>query len=507
MKVLLIVIDAASPRVLCPAVQTRRLRHLARIVDAGAMHQASVTIFPSITPAATSSIVTGTYPATHGIAGAAWYDEARKEIAYYGDDFWTIAKEGFGAFVRDFLVRLNGDRLRAPTLFEIVERQGLKATCINYLVYKGLVAHDVTLPRALTLFPGVPRTETVLGPSALCLGDFVTPCSRDGRKVEDRGGVMHRFGMDDASTAVMLATLAERGELGDFTLAYFADNDFRSHEVGPAAALPVLDEVDKAIGDLFDAAGGAERFLAETCVIVTSDHGHSDILDDAETAVIRLDKVFESFRQADLPHGWRDHDEILLCPNMRAAQIYLHRPSAVTIDRLTRTALTDDRIDLVLWHTRVGSAGHPDRYMACGHAGRLEFWRTDSESYDAADAYGTRWCWRGEPAVLALDVEDRAVTSEVYPNAFERIAGVLDAPNSGEVWLTARPGCEFELPGGKAHVGGGSHGALHALDSLSPLIIGGAGPPAIPLHPRAIDIAPLCLDLLGLQRPETLARR
>ena len=500
MKVLLVVIDAASPRVFCPAVQTRRLRHLARIVDAGAMHQSSVTIFPSITPAATSSIITGTYPATHGIAGAAWYDDARQEIAYYGDDFWTIAKEGFGAFVRDFLVRLNGDRLKAPTLFEIIEGRGLKATSVNYLVYKGLVAHDVTIPRALTLFPGVPRTETVLGPSALCLGDFVTPCTGDGRKVEDRGGVMHRFGMDDASTAAMLATLAERNELGDFTLAYFADNDYRSHQVGPFGALPILDAVDAAIGTLFDAAGGADRFLAETCVIVTSDHGHCDILDDAEVAVIRLDTVFAEFRQADLARGWREQDEILICPNMRAAQLYLQRPNSVTIDRLTRAALADDRIDLVLWHTRVATGGRGDRYMAFSRRGRLEFWRTESDSYDAADPFGTRWCWRGDPDVLSLQVEARTVASADYPNAFERIAGVLDAPNSGEMWLTARPGCEFELPGGKAHVGGGSHGALHALDSFSPLIIGGAGAPDMPRHPRVVDIAPLCLDLLGLSR-------
>src|SRR5687768_9529813 len=113
-KVLLVVIDAASPRVMCPAIQTGQLPNLKRIADAGEMHQASVTIFPSITPAATTSIITGAYPAEHGIAGASWYDEATKDIAYYGDDFWLIARRGFGAFLREFLVRLNGDRLTAP---------------------------------------------------------------------------------------------------------------------------------------------------------------------------------------------------------------------------------------------------------------------------------------------------------------------------------------------------------------------------------------------------------
>src|SRR5919106_2993163 len=91
-KVLLVVIDAASPRVVCPAIQTGRLSNLKRIADAGSMHQSSVAIFPSITPAATTAIITGAYPAENGIAGASWFDPAKQEVAYYGDDFWVIAK-------------------------------------------------------------------------------------------------------------------------------------------------------------------------------------------------------------------------------------------------------------------------------------------------------------------------------------------------------------------------------------------------------------------------------
>src|SRR5688572_23788178 len=110
------------------------------------MHQGSVTIFPSITPAATSSIATGCYPAEHGIAGASWYDEARGTVAYYGDDFWTITKEGYGAFLRDFLVQLNGPRLKAPTLFELVEHTERRASCVNYLVFRGNSVHRVNVP-------------------------------------------------------------------------------------------------------------------------------------------------------------------------------------------------------------------------------------------------------------------------------------------------------------------------------------------------------------------------
>jgi hypothetical protein len=100
--------------------------------------------------------------------------------------------------------------------------------------------------------------------------------------------------------------------------------------------------------------------------------------------------------------------------------------------------------------------------------------------------------------VLDAHVEDGRLRWNDYPNAFERITGALDAPKSGDVWFTARPGCEFEVPGGKAHVGGASHGGLHALESLCPFVIAGPTSVELPRNMRSVDIAPLCLELLGL---------
>jgi Type I phosphodiesterase / nucleotide pyrophosphatase len=494
-KVLLVVIDAASPRVMCPAVNTGRLPNLKRLAESGSMHERSVTIFPSITPAATSSIVTGTYPVEHGIAGASWYEEG-KGVAYYGDDFWTITKEGYGTFLEDFLRKLNGDRLTAPTLFEMIESAGRTASCVNYLVYKGNVAHKIRVPMMMALLPGVKIHEEILGPSTLCLGDFVTP--HDGRrKVKDRGGPMHRFGMDDESGAEMLCQLAADDALGDFALAYFADNDYRSHEVGPYAALPVLDRVDAALGSMFDAAGGFERFTRDTCIVVTSDHGHSEILADAKRSVIQLDRVLGDLKRADIARGWRTDDEIMICPNMRAAQIYVQNPSNLTVDRLVGAALTDPRVDLALWHRRI-TAAESKIYVVESRRGRFEFSRGSGPDRTSRDAFGNAWNWRGELGALGLDFVDDVLESSEYPNALERIAGVLDHRSSGDVWLTAQPGCEFEVSGGAAHAGGGSHGALHALDSLSPVIIGGASARDLPRHMRSVDIAPLCMELLGL---------
>ena len=468
-----------------------------RLAEAGCLHE-SVTMFPSITPAATASIITGEYPAGSGIVGASWYDEAGESVAYFGDDFWVVAREGFRQFLEDFLVGLNGDRLKAPTLFQHVERAGKTALCLNYLVFKGDTDHTVKMPLLLSMLPGVKRTEVIKGPSVLCLGDFVATRTMRGKPLVDKGGFIHRFGMDDASTGLLLAEVAEDDAFADFNVAYFADNDYRSHEIGPHAALKVVSAVDCSLEKMFEAAGGMERMLRDTYVIITSDHGHCEILDDAERATIHLDRALDGFKQAALGQPWRDGDEIMICPNMRAAQVYLRRRDGGSLLRVIERSLADRRVDHAFWRS---DADGTVRYMARNSDGELAFWRGKAGSQSAPDAFGTDWSWRGELSVLDARVDHGSLRWDNYPNAFERIAGALDAPNSGDVWFTARPGCEFEVPGGKAHVGGASHGGLHALESLCPFIIAGPTRVDLPRHMRSVDIAALCLELLGVPAP------
>jgi hypothetical protein len=470
-----------------------------RLVEAGTMHERSVTIFPSITPAATTSIVTGCYPAEHGIAGASWFDQQREEIAYYGDDFWVIAREGFGEFIRDFLMRLNGERLTAPTLFEMVERTGRTAACLNYLVFRGLSAHKVSLPAALTALPGVPFTGTVEGPSVLSLGDFVGPRTPHGRRLAEKSGLFHRVGMDDASTGAMLRTLMNEGSLADITVAYFADNDYRSHEVGPHAALDVIARVDQMLAEAFEAGGGLDEVLRDTYVIITSDHGHCEVLADTDRSVIHLDGLLAGFRQAELARAWKPSDEIMICPNMRAAQIYLQQPRPERAQRIVDDLLSDPRVDMALWRSDLIDGGEAG-YTAASRRGTLGFERAKGGSMagSVTDSAGASWTWKGAPSTLDMNASDGRVRFNLYPNAFERIAGVLDLDKAGEIWVTAAPGCEFQVPGGDAHAGGASHGALHALDSYSPVIVAGPSRVSLPRHMRSVDIAPLCMQLLGV---------
>jgi hypothetical protein len=353
----------------------------------------------------------------------------------------------------------------------------------------------VNMPGLITALPGVPLTETVEGPSMLCLGDFVGSRTACAQPADRKSGLLHRFGMDDASTGAMLKDLAERKMLPDLAVAYFADNDYVSHEVGPVAALPVIERVDRMLGEAFEAAGGLDRFLRDTAVIITSDHGHCDVLDEP-SAVIRLDHRLAAFRQAALGRAWKPKDDIMICPNMRAAQIYVQHPRAEVIERIASAVLVDPNVDQVVWRSRL--TGGTTGYTVMTTRGRLTFAR-DAASGDATDDFGGRWTWAGDAAAVGLEQDSRALRFAEYPNAFERIAGVLDLNESGEMWVTAKAGREFEVPGGRAHVGGGSHGSLHTLDSLSPVIVaGGASPKRLPAVMRSLDIAPLCMQILGV---------
>jgi hypothetical protein len=294
--------------------------------------------------------------------------------------------------------------------------------------------------------------------------------------------------------------VAEDDAFADFNVAYFADNDYRSHEIGPHAALKVIEAIDCSLARMFDAAGGVERMLRDTYVIITSDHGHCEILDDAERATIHLDRALSGFKQAALGKPWQDGDDIMICPNMRAAQVYLRHHDDASRRRAVDGALADRRVDHAFWRAD-SPARAGNSYAAKNAVGELAFWRGNGGQNTAHDAFGTLWSWHGELSVLDAHVEDGKLRWRDYPNAFERIAGALDAPNSGDVWFTAKPGCEFEVPGGAAHVGGASHGGLHALESLCPLLIAGPTKVEVPKHMRSVDIAPLCLELLGLPSP------
>ena len=105
----------------------------------------------------------------------------------------------------------------------------------------------------------------------------------------------------------------------------------------------------------------------------------------------------------------------------------------------------------------------------------------------------------GDLAAVRAEVQDGQFLCTEYPDALARMWSALACPTAGDVLLSAAPGYEFVDWGGQAHVGGGSHGSLHASDSLGALIMTGVAPvDARPGQWTLRDVAPAILAHFGV---------
>jgi hypothetical protein len=502
-KVLLIIIDALATRVVEPALQEGNLPNLQRLAEAGVFVPECFSIFPSITPAATCSLCTGAYPFEHGVSGAYWYDADKDEVAYFGDDLLAILNEGVGNYLNDFQIKMNMERLRVPTIFERVEEQGLQDAVINYLWYRGNFEQKLSTPLLLKLMPGVSFADSMRGPERMYLGDFVAT-ELEGKRPKAKGGMTRRFGFHDDSTADYLLQLAKKNALADFTLAYFPNNDFDSHSEGPKQALGTLTKVDGHLGELFDAAGGLQKLLSEYAVLVTGDHSQSDL--DEEPG-INLDDVLKDFHLVEAGAPWREDEDLMACPNMRAAQIYLRPGLWARRDDVTEALLKSDEIDQVIWCDSDGGLNESPTarfHVATRERGRLSFSPAKGKKGKARDGFGTPWTWSGELPAVDAQVHEGQLRFGDYPNAFERIAAGF-YEQTGSVWVTARLGKEFHLPETGCNAKG-SHGSLHRDDSTTPVFAAGLpGGMQLPEQLRIVDMTPICLEILGINPPRPIA--
>jgi hypothetical protein len=80
-----------------------------------------------------------------------------------------------------------------------------------------------------------------------------------------------------------------------------------------------------------------------------------------------------------------------------------------------------------------------------------------------------------------------------------RVWSALTAPHSGDFVVSLTPGFEAVDWGGVSHAGGGSHGALHAGDSLGPLLFVGCGPSSAEEKEQWTlrDVAPVIREHFG----------
>ena len=141
---------------------------------------------------------------------------------------------------------------------------------------------------------------------------------------------------------------------------------------------------------------------------------------------------------------------------------------------------------------------HPDGEAAIrGRRGELRFMPGGTLDRPARGALERRG--RPRPARPPA-TRDGALVSATYPDALGRVWSALRCRTSAEVLLSARPGYEFIDWGGDHHVGGGSHGSLHANDSLGALLWCGTGPDSADARAQwsLRDVVPMVREHFGV---------
>lgn len=494
-RAVLAVIDGAAPAALTAAIDSGRAPALAAIAERGSGVRPLAAAFPSVTPVCATAIATGALQDRHGIPGMNWYSRRAGRYVEYGSSFKAARRHGIGRQLVDTVYRLNGEHLSrgVRTVFETFDDAGLRTAGTTFLVYRGRHRHEVSKETALARIAGTLFKEPVLGPRELFYADVFA--SRETGCRSQLG----KPGMRDQHAGCVSAYLAER-DLFDFLLLSLPDNDTTSHRFGPEAQADAIVSADAEIGRVAEAAGGLERFLDTHAIVVCSDHAHALVERTVDPAAPFADwPVAQPARPArerrPSVRRAREAAEIAICPNGRAAMVYVLEPAmrASALPELADAATVADGVDLVCWrdeqHAVVRS---PTR-------GELRFTRGS----DLRDDRGNGWDLSGEPGVLELEVSRGRLHAGAYPDPLRRIWAALTCTTSGDLLLSAVPGVEFLDWGGSGHVGGGSHGSLHRTDTLGSLLSSGcdlepsftgAGSSTASLS----DVAPMLYRYFGL---------
>jgi hypothetical protein len=490
-KLVLCVIDAMAPAVFERTVASGAAPVLQTLIERGRYIPDCVAAFPSVTPVCAASIVTGTAQDAHHVPGMNWFHREEHRYVEYGSSFRSAQRFGIARQLTDTVYNMNRAHLsaRTPTVFESLDDADVRTAGTTYLMYRGRHRHEPQRDTALTRVAATLVRHSVLGPRELFYADVFAS-----RRTGCRSG-LGMPGVRDRHSGCVSSYLVEH-DLFDFLLLSLPDNDWHSHKRGPEAQQQSIAQADLQLARVCEAAGGVDEFLSEHAMIVMADHSQAPV-----TATVALQDELAELGVLGPPRSpGGDEARIAVCPSQRAAMVYaLHEAERDAMRAsVVALALALDGVEHVLWLARDAHERPVEGILASAEHGELRF----APDGPLSDPRGARWSVDGPLAVIGAQVQDGVLVSPDYPDVLARAWAALTCPSSGEVLLSAAPGYEFVDWGRQAHVGGGSHGSLHASDSLGALVTYGVELPSPEPAQWAIrDVAPLVLGHFGLAPP------
>ena len=219
----------------------------------------AISILPSTTVAAWSSIFTGATPAYTGVPGNEWF--VREEMRFYAPAPVSVSEtDDTLAAVTDDLV---GKALKTPTLFR---QAGVKsAVSLNY-VYRSADYYTTVDPASMV---GI-------------MGDFIAGAVGG---EDDKKNIYVKLDRD--SVPKLLESIEAHG-MPKLQVVYFPGIDLYTHV---AANKPLKAEVgyleritDPLVGQILDAYK-SYGVLDQTYIVIVADHGHTPVLRDPQHAL------------------------------------------------------------------------------------------------------------------------------------------------------------------------------------------------------------------------------
>ncbi|HET8813858.1 MAG TPA: alkaline phosphatase family protein [Solirubrobacterales bacterium] len=511
-KLVLTYVDSLRTDMLERAVAEGRAPTFGALIEHGVLVPDCVSSFPSVTPVACAEMVTGVGADRHWISGMNWYHRLERRYVEYGSSL--EATRAFGVFraLYDLVYNMNLAHLspEVETVFESLEDGGARTACTPFLIYRGRQRHAVSLEGLLRRAVDATKLKFhhhTWGPTDLFYGDLYAS-----REVPCRSTSIP--GNRDGYAACCAAELL-REDLYDFLLLSLPDNDHYSHRYGPEASVESIARADAAFATFAEEAGSLDEFLASHAVILLADH--------AQTPVHRglpLAELLSAEWSVLQPSEERpERAQLAVSPTGRAAHIYLlpgEGERAQPVEVAARLSVIEG-VDLVCrledadgMPLRRVSPGLPAAGGAWAVVERadavLRFRPAGNASSEAgtevrvADMRSGEWEVEGDLVALAATVDGGRFRSDDYPDPLARVWSALTAPHAGDFVVSLAPGFEAVDWGGVSHAGGGSHGALHAGDSLGPLLFVGCGPESAAEREQWTlrDVAPAVREHFGV---------
>jgi hypothetical protein len=488
-KLCLIVVDSLRTDMLLRAVADDLAPNFGALLQRGTLIGDCVSAFPSVTPVACSEIVTGAGPNRHGISGMNWYHRAEHRYVEYGSSLEATRAFGLFRTLYDTVYNMNMAHLshEVETVFERLGDAGVRTAVTPFLIFRGRRRHELSLEGLMRRVAVAAKfRHAVWGPDELFYGELYAS-----RRVPCKP-TLARPGTRDTYSACVGRQLV-RDDLYDFLLFSLPDNDHHTHTHGIDAMLHSISHADRSFGEIVDEAGGIDAFLDAHAVVLMADHAQTDV----EAAVPLAQALGEEWRVLAANAEQPESAQLAVSPTARAAGIYLlaedgRRGATHAAVRGRLRGL--DGVDLVAWLSS-GNAPEPEAVVSSPR-GELRF-RPGSQF---SDRRGASWDTEGHLGALPMDPQDGGATDVFYPDGLGRLWSALTAPNAGDLIVSLEEGFECVDWGGATHVGGASHGALLAGDSLGPLVLCGLAPGVEEAREQWAlrDVATLILDHFGV---------